>query len=324
MGNPKSISDVDTSKFLSEIESTNKSIMLAGSEGVGKSYILNRALEENHNKIFLVNGTVNYDESITLIDSNLSELYHISLIISKILQYIKVHYPKEYMTKFVLYENYLDGIFRRIKSIYITGIYNNAKNVVESSIYENPEILMENFLQVLTSNIELSQIFLIVDEFDKGNGASTIYQKLIYNKLRNYMTIIMTISDKEVINDADKLNEYSGENNIITLDYTKDLEIVSSILDEEIMKYEMRFGNPKLIFKSRILLGDEIIWLMIQKTKGNLFSMLTAIRYLRSNMDKLTKDEYGTFILDYIDKEINKSPFISGVIPITRKLYIKP
>ena len=57
MGNPKSISDVDTSKLLSEIEQTNKSIMLAGGEGVGKSYILNRAVVDNNNKLFLVNGS---------------------------------------------------------------------------------------------------------------------------------------------------------------------------------------------------------------------------------------------------------------------------
>ena len=36
------------------------------------------------------------------------------------------------------------------------------------------------------------------------------------------------------------------------------------------------------------------------------------------------KDEYSKFILDYIDKEINKSPILSGIIPVTRKLYIKP
>jgi len=108
------------------------------------------------------------------------------------------------------------------------------------------------------------------------------------------------------------------------LEYTKDIEIVSSVLDEEIMNYVRRFGNFKTLFNSRRLLGDETILLMIQKTNGNLFDMLNAIRYFYKHMPELTKEEYSPFILNYIDKEINKSPIISGVIPICRKLFIKP
>ena len=324
MGNPKSINDVDTGRLLKEIEKTNTSIMIAGSAGTGKTYLLNKALQENDNNIFLVNGSVNYEEHILLMDSNISEIYHVSLIIKKIIEYIKTHYTDEYLSKFMLTENYIDSVLKKIKMMYLTGLYNNAKNIVDSDTYEHPEILMESFLNILLNNIDISKVFLIIDSFDKGNNASTLYQRLIYEKLRKYMTIVLAISDKETISSDERLNEFSTDNKILKLEYTKDIEIVSSVLDEEIMNYVRRFGNFKTLFNSRRLLGDETILLMIQKTNGNLFDMLNAIRYFYKHMPELTKEEYSPFILNYIDKEINKSPIISGIIPICRKLFIKP
>lgn len=324
MGNPKSINDVDTGTLLQEIERTDKSILLVGTEGVGKSYILNKTVKDNDNKIFLVNGSVNYGEYHLIADSNLSEIYHIGLIIKKILNYVKKYYSEEYFNMLGFFDSYIDDIMKRIKIMYLTGLYNNAKNVVDSDTYEHPELLMEHFLCILLKNIELSKVFLIIDEFDKGNGASTLYQKLIYEKLRKYMTIIMTISDREVINDEEKLNGFSTDNNIIKLEYSKEVEIVASILDEDIMGYVRKFTNVKTIFNSRQLLGDEVIALMIQKTNGNLFDLLSVIRYFYQHMGELSKEEYAPFILDYIDKEINKSPIISGIIPVCRKLFIKP
>lgn len=324
MGNPKSISDVDTSKLLSEIEQTNKSIMLAGGEGVGKSYILNRAVVDNNNKLFLVNGTFTVDEHRILHSTNITEIYHICLIIKKIIQYIKINYTNEYLTKFVMYDNYIDNILRRINIMYLTGIYTNERKVVDEELYENPELMMDNFLQMLFNCIDISKVYLIIDEFDKGCRVGTVYQKLIYEKLKKYMTVIMTISDKSVINDESKLETFSHQNDIVKLEYTKDVEIIADILDKDISDYMKRFSKTPIHFSTRELLGDEVIGLMIQKTKGNLFDLLTAIRHFYNHMSELTKEEYAIFILDHIDKEINKSPILSGIIPVTRKLYIKP
>ena len=62
---------------------------------------------------------------------------------------------------------------------------------------------------------------------------------------------------------------------------------------------------------------------MIEKTNGNLFDMLNSVRYLYRHIDELSKETYQLFVLNYIDKVINKEPIISGIISQKRTLHIK-
>lgn len=63
---------------------------------------------------------------------------------------------------------------------------------------------------------------------------------------------------------------------------------------------------------------------MIKKTNGNLFDMISAVKHLCNNVEILNIDEYSSFMLNYIDNEINKDPLLTGMIIPERKLYISP
>lgn len=318
----KSINEPDSRILLKEIEQTEGSIILAGTRGTGKSYTINKLFENNDSDCLIVNGTIRYDESLPYVDRNIYELYYISLMIKKMIIYIKQHFGNDHSQKFMMYENYIDHILLRVNTMYITGIYDKAKTLVGDEIYESPELLLERFLSVMVSNLDFKKIFLVIDDFDKTGGSSSAYQKLMYNKIKNYIPLVMTFSDDKVVTDDSKLQEFSKKNIILKMEYSKDVNVVAEILDIEIIKnYSLNNNLP--FFNSRQLLGDETIALIIEKTNANLFDMRVAIRYLYAHINQLSQDEYSKFILDFIDQEINKSPILTGRIIPKRTLFIK-
>jgi len=184
-------------------------------------------------------------------------------------------------------------------------------------------LLIEDSLIILSEKLDIKTISLIIDNFDAIGDCSKRYQEFIYNKLRDYLKLIMVISDKDVVEDETVINKLGEENKIIKLNYSKDVEVVTEILSREACNILMSTGKLDFRYFLRNILNEETILLMITKTNGNLFKMLEAIRMLYRNIYNLNPIEYQSFILNYIDEEINKDSLVSGIVMPKRILHIR-
>lgn len=314
MNNEKDI--IDT------IKKSDKDIFVVGTRGIGKTTTLNDVLNKENDK-FIINGTLNDMEYILLRDRNISDLYYICLTIKKIIIYLKERYTEKYISEFIFFEIYIDSILKQIYFMFMTDTYKNDTNLINGDVYNTPEVLLDEFLGLLSKKMDIKDLVLVIDKFDEIGGSSQMYQEFIYNKLKSYLRLIMTISDKKVVNSDNLLNEFSKDNEIVKLDYSMDIESVKEILDKEIKRSFIR-NNLGMQYNLSFVLSDETIELMIKKTNGNLFDMLNAIRYLYYHIKELNKNEYDVYIIDYIDNVINRNPIFTGIIIPERKLYIKP
>jgi len=165
-------------------------------------------------------------------------------------------------------------------------------------------------------SLDVKTIRLVIDNFDSIGYSSKRYQTYIYNLLKKYLNIIITISDRTVLNSDERQNNLSKNNELIDLYYNLSVEHVKRII-------EMNFEHENIRTSINFVLSDLDIAILINKTNGNIFDILSAVRYLYSNIENLKREEYRIFLLNYIDKEINKNPLISGVVKRERILHIK-
>lgn len=306
--------------LLNTLNNTSKDIILAGDRGTGKTTIINYALDNSRN---IINCTVEDIEYIFLREKNIYNLYYVCLICKKILINIKNNYCNRYMMEFILFEQYIDNIIKQICVMNISGNIIQT-DLITNNILNRSELLMIKLINLMNKKLGIKDFTLAIDNFDKMGGGSQMYQEFIYNILKQYFRLILTISDKNVVCNNEKLQLFNNDNEIIKMDYSKDIKIVREILLEEIRNYFTKV--KKTIVKKYIhfSLNDETIELMIKKTNGNLFDMISAVKHLCNNVEILNIDEYSSFMLNYIDNEINKDPLLTGMIIPERKLYISP
>lgn len=301
---------------------TNKDILLVGAKGFGKTTVLNDAL--NNNERLMINGSVVASEYFFIRETEIFNLYHTCLIIKKILLYVKSKFLDKYIENFAFFEIYIDSIMQQISFMNMTGIYKKNTNLINEGICDKPEMLLDELLGMMSKNLDIQDFILIIDDFDKVGYSSQRYQEFIYERIKNYLQVILSISDDKVVNDQVVLESFSATNEIIKLDYSCDIEMVKEILDKEVHNILSKRKYYDFRYRLRFVLSDETILLMIEKTKGNLFDMLQAIRKLYNHIDELDINDWNSYIIDYIDREINKSPVISGIIVPKRTLFIKP
>lgn len=102
----------EVNKIKNLINETDSDILLVGKRGYGKTTILKEVEKYSDKEKMLVNGTVKLGEKIFLVDRDVYNLYHICLIIKKILLNIRTKYIPEYMNYFGEFETQIDNIFR--------------------------------------------------------------------------------------------------------------------------------------------------------------------------------------------------------------------
>lgn len=313
----------DNNPIVDALSKTNKDIILAGNRGTGKTTIINDAINNNDGYI-LINGTVNNMEYLFLKERNIYNLYHVCLIIKKILLNIKNFNFDEYMLNFNFFDRYINHVIQQIYFMSLIDKYEHCEKVIAKEIIDKPELLLDNLLGLISKKIDIKDFSIVIDDFDKIGGGSQLYQEFVYKRLKQYFRLIIAISDNKVVNNPDSLQKFRNDNEVIKLNYSSDIEMVRRIFLDEIKKYYIK--TPKVLLKKDLYfsLDDVTIELMIKKTNGNLFDMLSALRYLFNHADNLDMNEYGFFMIDYIENVINKEPMITGVIIPERTLYINP
>lgn len=300
-------------------------VFLLGSEGTGKSVVLKEFSNQNKNLSNpIINGTAMLDKYISIYDRDVANLNQMIQIIKVILNYIKVNISDQYYA-FYEFENKLSIISQVIDAIYMFSRYESKYNMLGKELCDTPEVLLEEFLSICTKSLDFETITLVIDNFDTygASGPSERYQRFIYNLLSKYLRLVMTVSDESVLNDASVIDKLSCENDIVTLEYSKELSTVKEILDTIFISESIEKGNLVRLNRVGLILSDETVLLMIKKTNGNLFDMIRTLRELYRNLDTLDKGECDIFVLNYIDKVINKSPIITGDLKKERILYVK-
>lgn len=275
---------------------------LMGGTGTGKTVVLNELIN-NYN---VIDGTIKMGEYKYIHDSEVFRLYHVCLIIKKILNYFNNR-----NTKLILLDDYLNNIFKKIKLMAMINSYEEKNKLIDPSLLCNPENLLLDFLSLL----DIDEIKLVIDNFDSVGYGSKFYQMTIYEIFKERIKLITTISDEEVLNNEDRKEKLKSHGDLIELKYTKDLETIKKIL--------VGFGKEnRPIYNIRFFLTDKEIEEMINKSNGNLFLIQKVVDYLYKNLANLNNMEYSKYINDYLDQEINRDSQVSGIIMPVRKLHL--
>lgn len=293
-------------------------ILLMGGEGTGKSVVLNEYVKQSNWDHVIVDGTVRPEEMILVADPEVSNLYRICLLVSKMISKINSDY-KELADFFFSLDTRINGVLRNIYNMHMFGNYTSKYNNIGVNLCAEPEILLEEFLDLATKHIGMQSTTVILDNFDVvgyGNFPSSSYQRYMYNLLKDYVRLLATVSDNKVLNNEEEKNRLMQDNALIEIGYIKNVNVVKEIIDSNVSVG--RFKNERI----GLLLSNETIMLMIEKTNGNLFDILRTIREFYRNLSTLNKVEYDAFVLNYIDNVINKNPIFTGHIKKERRLYI--
>jgi len=299
--NKKTVYLEPVNKVIEELESSTKStIFLVGGEGAGKSVVLKEYQARNNNSDnIVIDGTVENDNMISLVDCKIFELNQVCLLIQKMLKFVKTTKSEKFLGRFAELEERINYFLKIINLMYFYGNYSFQRNEIPSEIIENPEILLEGFLKIGITALDYQTITIVLDNFDVIGGPNKYYQEYMYKMLSEYMRLVVTVSDSRVINNQGRIEELSKTNDVVKVDYSKNVEIIKEILSNEFIRLSILSGNVKYRVSIDSILSDETIALMIEKTNGNLFDMIQAVRELYNKMNELLPNEYELFVLNY-------------------------
>jgi len=310
------ISKFEPQKLIDIIKESKDSIFVLGNIGSGKTTIINEMVKSKDNDCVLVNASINNGEYLILRDNDVYRLYHICLILQKIINKLENNYDPE----IAKLEVFIDFLMKKIMLIYSSDGYDNKEKYLHPSFLKNPESLIEIFKSKVDGNLQ-NKLAIIIDDFDKVEHSSQRYQNFIYEIIRKHFKLVMTISDINVINNEKIIEKLNSSNTIVNLEYSKDVPTVKDILGKKLR--DVLDTNNSDLFQKEInfLLTDHFLLEMIQVAQGNLSVMLSAINSLKKlNLDIF---EYQSYLLDYIDKKINLDPVISGITQNNRSFHIK-
>ena len=303
--------------ILNELDDNSSSVLLLGEPGSGKSTILKEYLKTSNDKKWVIDTSIKLGEYPMIWNENSFNLYHTALIVNKILLHIEKMVP--ILSIHIMYfKIYIENILKQLNFMQVTLNYDDDELFIDKEVIKRPEILIDELLRLISKYLDINKLIVVLDDFDRIGESSRRYQEFIYNRVKEYLNVIITVSDLEAIQDSSV--DY-GDNKIIRIDYSRKTETVKDILDKEIVRIML---NKKLSFSYRIrfTLSDSCINEIILRTNGNLFDMLKAIRALYNDIENIPENQYEEFILNYIDEVINADPRITGIIIPTRKFHI--
>ncbi len=298
-------------------ESNRQRIFLLGPEGSGKTTVLDyfhNTQSDIKNPIFNHSDLAYY--GILTNDTFIFELYNTCCILQKLIKRIAIYDNSLFCTNFFTLFGIVNNILNKIRLIYSIGEIDDI-SILDLKEYDSAELINE-FWQIAKKAFE--SITLIFDNFDVQDINGKFWQKYINNFLSKYFHIIATISDINVLNNADKIESLNQDSDVIFMDYSFDREVIKEILDLYIFNL---YKNDINVFTKRVrfVLSDELIDLMIEKTNGNIFIILVTVQVFYKALDIIPPNDYQNFILSFIDLNFNNE-FKNGKSQTLRKLYI--
>lgn len=310
---------------VSKINKSNKNVLLVGGVSTGKSAVLDEYLYQSKwSGENIIDVTVKADEFLKTQDPEMFNLYHMCLVASKLISFIKNKLGDQTPNDLYTLQDKLTEIIQNICYASHLGLYDAKYGIADKKYYEEPGILLEIIIERLASQIDYKTITLILDNFDSYDNSNAFYQKLMYKTLSNYVKIIATVSDESVITNLDRQKELQKNNDLVMVDYSYNLEYVKMVINTIFKRNVILLEDIKRP-KIEDVLPDEIIKELIVKTNGNLFKMTRALKQLFDRMYEIPKDNYGKYLLEYLDvydKALSENPIVSGIVMPVRKLHI--
>ena len=204
------------------------------------------------------------------------------IIIQKIIIYIKNNYLDAYVNHFIFFNDRISNIQKDIVAMYSLGKYSIDGTNIDKIMLNNPEILLEEFLTNVMKYLNYRDITLIIDNFDVEKPYTRLYQTYMYELL-------------------------------------KDINTVKRILDES-----MADKQNKKIISRRICFtfSDSTIENLINKTNGNLFAMMLAIKIFFEQINEFEPSIYDERLMAIVDENLQFNSILISRNK-TRKLYLK-
>ena len=293
-------------------------VFLLGEAGSGKTATLLTYIEQSKKT-----NTPVIDITLTSISSlnltkELAKLFQVCIILQKMLLYLKENYLKSYFEHFLLFNTKILNITKDIINMYNLNNYSLKDSIITNDILNNPEILLQEFMNLVNTHLNISKLTVILDNFDIEKMDMQLYQTDIYSMLKKYMQVVATISDSKVINNNDKLESLSKDNTLIKVDYNREVSIVKRILDKSLLiePYKNVIGKSvSFTFK------DDTIAKLINKTNGNLNLMLLAVKMFFARTSEIPSLEYENTLLSIVDECMYLKAFLLNSEKV-RKLII--
>ena len=293
-------------------------VFLLGEAGSGKTATLLTYIEQSKKT-----NTPVIDITLTSISSlnltkELAKLFQVCIILQKMLLYLKENYLKSYFEHFLLFNTKILNITKDIINMYNLNNYSLKDSIITNDILNNPEILLQEFMNLVNTHLNITKLTVILDNFDIEKMDMQLYQTDIYSMLKKYMQVVATISDSKVINNSDKLKSLSKDNTLIKVDYNREVSIVKRILDKSLLTepYKNVIGKSvSFTFK------DDTIAKLINKTNGNLNLMLLAVKMFFARTSEIPSLEYENTLLSIVDECMYLKAFLLNSEKV-RKLII--
>ena len=207
------VEDVITN-IIEQIQNTSKDVIfLQGNNGSGKTTIINEISKLQN----VINITINYDEKKYFINKNIQNIYHILLIIKKIILYY-ININNDFKIEFLFYYRRINNLLNIINIEYIAKKEKAFMLIVPKILNIDYNELLEELLDNLSHCIINSNNLLILDDFDLVVN-NINYQNYIYNKLKNKFRVLYAIN-----------NNHNLSNNILNILYKLYLSNISSII----------------------------------------------------------------------------------------------
>ncbi len=295
----KPVNDV-TNKILN---SDSKTVFLLGEEGSGKTTVLNELAtsQETPEKMFVVYEP-NFAKLNSICGVRSYRLYQTALVLKHVVLDIQKKYPLNISFGFRKIYFVLDNIINRIELMYIVGATDDAyEHYLKEFSDFTPEIIFEMFLNYTQQFLPDVDITIILESFDKITRNYPTYQNLIYRLLHNNMNLIVAASDKRVLENPELLK---GEGEVVSVNYNKDLENVTSILERVLYISLYDNGVRSFDYQLKNILSESAIERLIEITNGNLSDMILAIEYLGIQIKNFGAVDYEKILFDYVSKEL--------------------
>ena len=306
-------------KVIKDIEETpTNGVFLVGSQGTGKTKTLLEYVEQNKKTNTPVINTTLISDIPIQIFNEYAKLFQVCNVLQKILLYLKENYLSKYIRYFIFFNAKITNIQKDIITMYNFNSYKIDNINITKDIFYNPEILLEEFLNLAIKHLNYQNITLILDNFDIEKPYSYLYQTYMYGLLKNYLQVVATISDSNVINNPNKLHKLSEDNSLIMMNYSKDVHVVKKILDSCVQN---NMGKNVISCRVRFTFSDEVIAKLINKTNGNLLVMIVIMRIFFQHIKEINPLNYEQYLFNILESNNRETEIVLNDTR-RRKLYL--
>lgn len=288
-------------------DNASSKIVLNGGRGTGKSVILhsieNKGLGTNNPTIYtLFDSIINFSVAPNEIFNEMFFEHYYELCFSwKLLKFIENNYAYTYEMYFkdieLLLENLLDELDKKINKVYLDGIF--------LSRYLSSTEISAEIVKRLKDCLSLETFNLAIDRFDWTNGRSIFSQQILSRYFDLFNKVIITSDDESLIEEENRRQFEEKGYSFITANYGKNIDVVKCLIKRRIELHNVS-DQTKIYFDANII-TDEIYQKLINKTNGNISSMIFSINDVADWLEWYNGDVDVAQLFDMtVEEQVNK------------------